>query len=930
MQKTSIWKRLSKFLAVLLCVSMVLQYAVPMAQATTDTEVETSGESSIINPNSLIEIIDFDDGPGADDAPIAPMTVRDGSPTIVLDGEDYVLQLPSGARAQYSQSVSNTVLTAGNYKLTGYVKLGDGKAASVSTTIWAYKNTPTSNTVAPTLENHIVGSADANGWSYFEIPFTLGDKYTLVQFILKNSNSGDVWFDDLQYCRMTAYESWMYDSGIWEANSMMVSKFPDLSQDAPDVWNELAELTFETEQAVTQRQGTISVIDDTTREGSTKVLQVGANSRAQYSLTLGSKLPAGYCRISGYVKLGDVDLSKVSLTIWAYSNPINNGNTYGPNIADCLIGSADANGWTYFEVDFQHGVSFGTVQFILNNYDTANEILFDDVVYAQYTGEGVPPATGTTEGMGENLLTNGDFAVTDAAVDGFAWTSNNTTTTVTTADGYLRSEYNSTDYRVISTLTQNNVAVEPGAVYQVKFNYRITESNEPDATWYGPYVQLSNSDKFLRIRASDAETGLNTSGEWTEFAYTFIMPDGGSSLKFTINSWLYENDWCEVDDIALCKIADAASIKLELADRFFYLDEAKTTFTATLRDTSKAAETVTFTVYNGKDVLWTKDATFANNAAQVEFDFSALTLKTDGTPYVVMATLGDTVVTEEIFFSPRPATLDADGNFVKDGEIVKVNIAWAIDRNEIKEGVVTDYEKVAEIGANVMALGSIKSVEQALQMLDYCDSFGYLGFLQMNWGLYNKDIETKTKTLIEVVSDERIQNHPALLGYCLTDEPWSWGAEDQVAENLADGYRLIRRFDKKNVIFSINNMEQYHGLTTHYSDVLVVDHYEAPAGGKVYTKVLKAVEAADAAEMPVWAVVGAYKQDDYFPTADQVRNEVWQALLAGADGLGYYSISYGGGYNASGNGVAIWEYMDAEGNLKTIYTSAYSLTINQQ
>lgn len=350
MQKTSIWKRLSKFLAVLLCVSMVLQYAVPMAQATTDTDTEakteTSDETVSAKGTPVIDLITFDEVDEEGNGLIAPFTVKAGTVKIVQDGDNNVMQVHSGARAQYSGAATLN----GGYIISGRIQMRKADVAYPNITYWPGAAT------TKTLDNYIVSEAD--GWQYFEVPI-YWTNYTLLQFIF-NAGGYAYWLDDVQVSKMNDYYAWKMDSDTWEANSMMVSKLPE--------------------------------------------------------------------------------------------NP---------------------------------------------------------------------------EPIGENLLSNGNFAVTDAAADGFAWTSNNTTTTVTTADGYLRSEYNSTDYRVISTLTQNNVAVEPGAVYQVKFNYRITESNEPDATWYGPYVQLSNSDKFLRIRASDAETGLNTSGEWTEFAYTFIMPDGG-------------------------------------------------------------------------------------------------------------------------------------------------------------------------------------------------------------------------------------------------------------------------------------------------------------------------------------------------------------------------------------------------------------------
>jgi len=165
---------------------------------------------------------------------------------------------------------------------------------------------------------------------------------------------------------------------------------PDDTEPEVDVWNEMAELDFETEVTLTQKQGTHEVIADATRENNTKALRVDKNSRAQYSVS--ATLPKGYYRLSGYVKLGDADPAKVSVSIWAYKNSTGT-NPVAPTMADCIIGKPSTNGWSYFEVDFDHGANYTLIQFTLNNYDTGNTVLFDEVVYAQYTGEGEPEPT---------------------------------------------------------------------------------------------------------------------------------------------------------------------------------------------------------------------------------------------------------------------------------------------------------------------------------------------------------------------------------------------------------------------------------------------------------------------------------------------------------------------------------------------------------
>ena len=284
-----------------------------------------------------------------------------------------------------------------------------------------------------------------------------------------------------------------------------------------------------------------------------------------------------------------------------------------------------------------------------------------------------------------------------------------------------------------------------------------------------------------------------------------------------------------------------------------------------------------------------------------------------GAPYVVKATLcgGDGTkifeTTEQIFIYDRPSALDSEGNFVKktpNGEHLDFNMAYAIIQDH--------YEKNLEIGCNVMSLSNAQNAEQVLERLDYCLKYGYMGFLNMNWGLYNEnDISLKRWVFIDVLSDERVRNHPALLGYCLADEPWSWGSEADAAANLEEGYRLVREYDKENVIFSVNNMTQFHEKTTKYCDALFIDHYDPPAGGRIYNKVKIAAEAADG-RMPVWTALGVWKNKYEYPSGDEVRNEIYQAFMAGSTGIGYYAITYS---DVGNDGpIPVWEVTDQNGN----------------
>ncbi len=557
------------------------------------------------------------------------------------------------------------------------------------------------------------------------------------------------------------------------------------------------------------------------------------------------------------------------------------------------------------------------------------------------------------EPLSENLVINGDFS----AETGIQVTENRKqVNTVTgwkpnfsggsnqfveiTPEGTLRVEYrvgsNDTKlYRRIGMgLTQTVRDIIPGGTYMVKFKYRIMEkSKDPTASWYGPYVYFSSygpplpgidaeqTIDYTLVRADGHPDGVKVDGQWHTFTQCVQTSGQATSIGIGMYQWIYEGDSMEVDDVEVYLVDYGPQVNLDVETKFFYTDMGKTTFTADLKEDvypQTAADknaTVTFEVFDGKKLIWNSEPTkFTGEGctANVDFDLSLMTKK--GKPYVIRATLYDGngtklyEITEDVYIYDRPTSLDKDGKFIKktpSGDHLDFNMAYAI--------LYKDYEKTQEVGCNVMSLGNSQNAEQTLERLDQCLKYGYMAFLNMNWGLYNEnDISLKRWVMIDVASDERVQNHPSLLGYCLVDEPWSWGAEESVAANLEEGYRLIREYDKNNLIFSVNNMSQFSVKTSRLCDVMFVDHYDSPANGTIYKKVLIAAEAANG-KKPVWVALSSYKEKGYFPTSHQARNTIYQAFIAGANGIGWYAITYSD-FADDGSTISVWDVKDNNGN----------------
>ena len=129
-----------------------------------------------------------------------------------------------------------------------------------------------------------------------------------------------------------------------------------------------------------------------------------------------------------------------------------------------------------------------------------------------------------------------------------------------------------------------------------------------------------------------------------------------------------------------------------------------------------------------------------------------------------------------------------------------------------------------------------------------------------------------------------------MFGYNIGDEPFIHQLDPR--QDLENSYRLIRQYDKKNAIMCVEDLEYMVPETSSYLDALILDPYFGAAGATVYTIVDEALKEFNF-KKPAWIVLSTYihQFDGYFNTADDVRNNNYQALLAGTDGVGYFSIS---------------------------------------
>jgi hypothetical protein len=139
------------------------------------------------------------------------------------------------------------------------------------------------------------------------------------------------------------------------------------------------------------------------------------------------------------------------------------------------------------------------------------------------------------------------------------------------------------------------------------------------------------------------------------------------------------------------------------------------------------------------------------------------------------------------------------------------------------------------------------------------------------------------------------RGHPALLAWYLYDEP---DAGDLA--RVQQGYELVRELDRDHPTITVHVSPEAGARFAPFTDIFAVDPYPVPnlALSVVWRHVTRA-RAVVGPQKSVWAVIQAFAQSGpqrppRYPTPVELRNMVYQALVAGATGIMYFSYSWEG------------------------------------
>ena len=433
--------------------------------------------------------------------------------------------------------------------------------------------------------------------------------------------------------------------------------------------------------------------------------------------------------------------------------------------------------------------------------------------------------------------------------------------------------------------------VAGGAEYQVCFWYKIEEGDKVE-----PLIKLETYGETINGILTgyshaniQPENGYERDGRWHYVVKRVRISDNAKVIHVMARALTpaKENMKILIDDIGIC-MTDAPSVMaLDTESIFFYEGTEKASFRVkvdTVFHPELKSAKVDFEVYQGKTSVAEKRGLICNEGeAGMEFSLSGLEKEI---PYCVKAILykedGEIadVKTQNIYIYSRPEYLKENGIYQKDG----VNISPVMAYHVLPE----QYAEVASAGINVVQMEPFASPEEALKYLDAAQAAGIMGFIPLYNNMEPAGADSNIDRTVRLLSDKRVVEHLALFGY---------GIMDEVFVNLSDPYedmeasfRLVRKLDPKHPIMTVEAFETYYGECSKFVDILVIDPYNTAESQMAYTSTKRAIEAVKNMK-PVYTLLETYRTaNGRLLSAEDVRNNNYQALLAGADGIGYFSI----------------------------------------
>lgn len=510
-----------------------------------------------------------------------------------------------------------------------------------------------------------------------------------------------------------------------------------------------------------------------------------------------------------------------------------------------------------------------------------------------------------------NLLTNGDFengAANWGAIDNAFATITNEAVGGNTGK----------KLKLVRTSTEDSQWVyqrilppkyKPGATYHAKFEFCGDLSGSSGLNLQMKYYR-TGADEYDAISAGSR---LNTNGRWNTVTLNFTVPeDCDKEVRLWIR--LYGAATVYVDNVELYETAGPDAYFLNNSTVFHYDGKETGTLSARLTsfydDTHIAAKSlVTFSLSDKEETLVTSTLPFTNRVA--EFQYKAgdyLSAQRKECTYAIRVYSPEGVLLKEktgtLYLVPRPSRLDENGNYILNGKVFNPVFGYHVSTpaNDTADDD-NAYKAAKEAGLNVVVVTMTYSrwltgrtrVNHVLKQLDKYDLYGIFclydsvsdyetgGTKLLTAGHPNEIANTKAMA-------ENLANEKRVFAWILMDEPFGEEISPEREAELELAYKEIRARDTMHPIYCVDYETGSFYADIKYCDIFAPDPY-SPSQTYVSDVMEKAMEVAKPQNKPVYAVLGTYTRPNNAPTTPElVRHHIFQALFAGARGIGYYSF----------------------------------------
>jgi len=495
------------------------------------------------------------------------------------------------------------------------------------------------------------------------------------------------------------------------------------------------------------------------------------------------------------------------------------------------------------------------------------------------------------------------------------------------------------------------VNVIGGAEYQISYKYKVVTTNENGSLSHRPVIKAEcwSADQDTPGAGTLLEKSFTASlpenGQWFTYTKKLTVPTSVTKVRLLLRTALKGNmDGSTTvyhDDLEMYMTQPPEPITLSTDQVFYYSDIAEsgigTITTKTnlnyfpelegkklelkIRDLTASAE-------QQQDVYVMEEVYACSAEIVTDFELKWLLGNNNSAAdhtYEVIATIyGDdagTVVKQtevtRIFITNRPGCVYEDGTYhvydasaANDGN--ESTPAFAIEpfnpeyAYHVKRSLSDKYMKLKESGINVVQVSNPTTTEGAISILDSLKEAGIMGFIALYNNMKPAGHESNIDNTILIVN--AVKDHPALFGYAIMDEPYLHLTEPD--EVMQTSYRLIHAIDPNHPVMIMENLPNWVEASSKYADIFCIDPYREASAQFVADFTQEAIAAVEN-KKPVYVLLEAYRTMlGRYPTPDDLRNNIWQALIKGGAAVGYYSITDSEKDAAGEYKIPIWDALD--------------------